>query len=140
MANIMRFDPFAESFEDMVRRMFKPVRWEVEGTPAEIKVDVEENDKAYTVKAEIPGVKKEDINIRIEGNVVAIGAETKREKEVKEQGKLIRSERYYGAFFRSFALGHNINEAEASAKYADGVLELTLPKKTTAATRKLAVQ
>jgi HSP20 family protein len=148
MANITRFDPFltrldpfGDSFEDVFRRMLRPVRWEVEGgAPAEIKVDVEESDKAYTVKAEIPGVKKEDISVQIDGNVVSITAEAKREKEVKEKGKVIRSERYYGSLLRSFSLGHDVNETEASAKYADGVLELTLPKKTTAAARKLAVQ
>jgi HSP20 family protein len=148
MANITRFDPFltrldpfGESFEDVFRRMLRPVRWEVEGGgPQDIKVDVEESDRAYTVKAEVPGVKKEDINVQIDGNVVSITAEAKREKEVKEKGKVIRSERYYGALMRSFSLGHDINEAEASAKYADGVLELTLPKKTTPAAKKLAVQ
>ena len=138
MALITRFDPL--TFEDMFRSMLKPMRWEVEGTPVEIKVDVEENDKAYTVKAEMPGLKKEDINVRIEGNVVSIGAEAKREKEVKEQGKVIRSERYYGSLFRSFSLGHDVAEAEARAKYADGILELTLPKKTGTAAKKLAVQ
>jgi HSP20 family protein len=140
MANITRFDPFADSFDDLFRRMFKPVRWEVEGVPTEIKVDVEENDKAYTVKAEIPGVKKDDINVQIDGNVVSIGAESKREKDVTEKGKLIRSERYYGSMFRSFTLGNDVNEAEANAKYADGVLELTLPKKATAAAKKLTVK
>jgi len=147
MANIARFDPFltrldpfGDSFEDVFRRMLRPVRWEVEGAPAEIKVDVEESDKAYTVKAEIPGVKKEDISVQIDGNVVSISAEAKREKEVKEKGKLIRSERYYGSLMRSFSLGHDVNEAEANAKYADGVLELTLPKKTTVAAKKLTVQ
>ena len=140
MANVTRFDPFADSFDDLFRRMFRPVRWEVEGAPTEIKVDVEENDKAYVVKAEIPGVKKEDINVQIDGNVVSIGAESKREKDVAEKGKVIRSERYYGSLMRSFSLAHDINAAEANAKYADGVLELTLPKKTTVAAKKLAVQ
>jgi HSP20 family protein len=147
MANITRFDPFVsgmdlfgEPFEEMFRRMLKPVRWQAEGLPADIKVDVEENDRAYTVKAEIPGVKKEDINVQIDGNVVSISAESKREQEVKEKGKLIRSERYYGALSRSFSLGHEINEAEASASYADGVLQLTLPKKATAAAKRVTVK
>lgn len=140
MANITRFDPFSDTFEDFFRRVFRPVRWEVEGAPMEIKVDVEESDKAYIVKAEVPGVKKEDINIQIDGNVVSIKAETKREKEVKEKGNVIRSERYYGSLFRSFSLGHDVDQAEASAKYTDGILELTLPKKTTAAAKKLTVQ
>jgi HSP20 family protein len=148
MANITRFDPFSiarldpfgESFEDVFRRMLRPVRWEGEGAPVEIKVDVEENDKAYVVKAEIPGVKKEDIDVQVDGNVVTISAESKREKEVKEKGKVIRSERYYGSMLRSFSLAHDVNEAEANAKYADGILELTLPKKATTAAKKLAVK
>jgi HSP20 family protein len=140
MVNITRFDPFSEPFEDIFRRMLRPMRWEGEAAAPEIKVDVEENDKAYVVKAEIPGVKKEDIDVQIDGNVVSISAESKREKKVEEKGKVIRSERYYGSLFRSFSLGHDINEAEASAKYADGVLELTLPKKTGAGAKKLAVQ
>ena len=137
---LTRFDPFGEPFEDIFRRMLRPVRWEAEGTPLQIKIDVEENDKDYTVNAEIPGVKREDINVHIDGNVVSISAESKREKEVKEKGKLIRSERYYGSLSRSFSLGHDIDESQASAKYADGVLELKLPKKTSAAAKKVAVQ
>ena len=139
--SIARFDPFGESFEDAFRRMLRPVRWEgAEGAPVDIKVDVEENDKAYVVKAEVPGVKKEDIDVRIDGNVVTISAESKREKEVKEKGKVIRSERYYGSMLRSFSLGNDVNDAEATAKYTDGVLELTLPKKETAAAKKLTVK
>jgi len=140
MANLTRFDPFADPFEDLVRRVFKPVRWETETQPLQIKVDVEENDKAYTVKAEIPGVKREDINVQIEGNQVSISAEAKQEKDVKENGKIIRSERYYGSLYRSFSLGQDVDQAAANAKYADGILQLTLPKKASAVNRKLTVQ
>jgi HSP20 family protein len=140
MANISRFDPFANSFEDLVRRMATPARWEGDPQPLQIKVDVEENDKAYTVKAEIPGVRKEDINVQIEGNQVSIGAEVKQEKDVKENGKLIRSERYYGSLYRSFSLGQDVDQAAANAKYADGILQLTLPKKASAVNKKLTVQ
>jgi len=140
MANITRFDPFSDTWEDVLRRFMRPVRWEVEGTPVEIKIDVSEDVETYTVKAEIPGVKKEDINVQIDGNVVSIGAESKREKEDKEKGKVIRTERYYGAMYRTFSLSHDIDEARAMARYADGVLELKLPKKTTVAARKLTVQ
>jgi len=141
MANLVRFDPFGDPFEDFFRRAFKPVRWEGgEAQPLEIKVDVDENDKAYTVKAEIPGIKKEDINIQIDGNQVSIIAESKREKDVKENGKVIRSERYYGSLYRSFSLGQDIDQAGATAKYSDGILQLTLPKKATAAAKKLTVQ
>jgi len=140
MANMTRFDPFADPFEDLVRRMVKPVRWEGDPQPLQIKVDVEENDKAYTVKAEIPGVKKEDINVQIEGNQVSISAEAKQEKDVKENGKIIRSERYFGSLYRSFSLGQDVDQAAANAKYADGILQLTLPKKASAVNKKLTVQ
>ena len=140
MANIARLDPFTDSFEDIFRRVFRPTRWEGEDQPLQIKVDVEEDDKSYKVKAEVPGVKKEDINVQIDRNQVSISAESKREKEVKEKGKLIRSERYYGSLFRSFSLGQEVDQASASAKYSDGILELTLPKKATSETKKLTIQ
>jgi HSP20 family protein len=106
----------------------------------QIKVDVKENDGAYTVHADIPGVKKEDIHVTVEGNMVSISAETKSEKEEKKGEKVIRSERYVGKVSRSFSLGSDIDEAKAQAKYTDGVLELTLPKKTSSASKKLAVE
>lgn len=140
MANLTRFDPFADSFDDLMRRVFKPVRWDADMQPLQIKVDVEESDKAYTVKAEVPGVKKEDISIQIEGNQVSIAAESKQEKDVKENGKVIRSERYYGSMYRSFSLGQDVDQAAASAKYVDGILQLTLPKKVGATAKKLTVQ
>jgi HSP20 family protein len=91
------------------------------------------------VKAEIPGVRKEDIGVEIDGNVVTLRAETKQEKDVKEKGRLIRSERYYGAMSRSFTLGHEVDETKADAKYADGILTLTLPKKVQTPVKKLAI-
>jgi HSP20 family protein len=140
MANITRFDPFSDYIDDVFRRALRPVRWELEDQPLQIKLDVAENDKSYTVKAEVPGVKKEDINVQVEGNQVSITAESKREKDVKEGDKVIRSERYYGSLSRTFSLPFEVDEAGASAKYADGILELTLPKKSGSSTKKLNVQ
>ena len=139
MANITRFDPFGDTFEDVFRRLLRPGRWEGEMTPAEIRLDVHENDKAYTVKAEIPGVEREDINVEIEGNIVSISAETKREKEVKEGDKVVRRERFTGTMARSFSLPMDIERETVTAKYKDGVLELELPKRTGGATRKIAI-
>lgn len=140
MANILRYNPADDAFDDLFRGFFmRPVR--LEGQPeVQIKMDVSEDDKAYTVHAEIPGVKKEDIHVTIDGNQVAVSAEVKNEKEVKEGGKILRSERYYGKVSRAFTLGQDVNEATAQAKYKDGVLELTLPKKAVAASRKLTIQ
>lgn len=145
MANISRYDPFEvafEPFDDLFRGFFRPVR--LEGMPAmptmQIRMDVKEDDKGYTVHADIPGVKKEDIHVSIDGNQVSISAEVKKETEQKEGEKVLRSERYYGKVARSFTLGQDINEADAKAKYADGVLELSLPKKAVTAAKKLMVQ
>lgn len=140
MANILRYNPADDAFDDLFRGFFmRPVR--LEGQPeVQIKMDVSEDDKAYTVHAEIPGVKKEDIHVTIDGNQVAVSAEVRNEKEVKEGEKVLRSERYYGKVSRAFTLGQDVDEATAQAKYKDGVLELTLPKKAVAASKKLTIQ
>ena len=143
MANIKRYDPFDLSFQpldDIFRGFFRPVRFEGLSQQMQIKLDITENEKDYTVHAEIPGVKKDDIHVTIDGNQVSVSAEVKKEKEEKEGEKVLRSERYYGKVFRSFTLGHDIDDAAAKAKYSDGVLELTLPKKTGVAAKKLAIQ
>lgn len=140
MANISRYNPADDAFDDLFRGFFmRPVRFE--GQPeVQIKMDVSEDEKAYTVHAEIPGVKKEDIHVTIDGNQVAISAEVRNEKEVKEGEKVLRSERYYGKVSRAFTLGQDVDEAAAQAKYNNGVLELRLPKKVTAKAKRLSIQ
>lgn len=96
----------------------------------QIRLDIKESEKSYTVSAEIPGVNKEDIDVQIDGNVLSIEAVTKQEKEEKEGDKVIHTERYYGKVSRSVRLGHEIDQKAAQASYKDGVLELVLPKKT----------
>jgi HSP20 family protein len=141
MANLTRYDPFdtgLEPFDDLFRGFFRPVRMDKE--LPQFKMDVKEDDKAYTVHADLPGVKKEDIHVSIEGNTVAITAETRSESEQKEGEKVLKRERSYGKVFRSFALASEIDEAASSARYNDGVLELVLPKKTAAASKRLTVE
>ena len=99
-----------------------------------------EAEQAYTIRAEIPGVKKDDINISIDGDQVAISAEIKNEKEAKDGERVLRTERYYGKVYRAFALGQPVDEDGASAKYADGILELTLPKKAAAQAKRITIQ
>ena len=137
--NLARIDPFGD-IDDLFKGFFvRPAL--LEGQPQmQIKMDVKEDDKAYTVHADIPGVKKEDIHVSIEGNQVSISAESKMEKEEKKGEKVLRSERYYGKVARSFTLAHDVDEAKSQAKYSDGVLELTLPKKAVSAAKKLAIQ
>jgi HSP20 family protein len=104
----------------------------------DIRLDVTESDKEYKVKAEIPGVKKEDINVQVDGNTVTISAEIKKEKEDKNE-RTVRQERYFGSVSRSFTLASAVDEREASAKYENGVLELRLPKKEGGSAKRLAI-
>ena len=143
MANVTRYDPFSldNVFDDFFKGfVVRPMRGEGAPKLSDIKIDVSENDKGYIVKADIPGVKKEDIQVSIDGNMVSISAEVKQESEQKEGDKVIHSERYYGRVSRSFSLGSELDEAASEAKYTDGVLELTLAKKTAVSTKKLTVQ
>lgn len=140
MANITRFDPFND-MDDMFKGLFvRPMRFDLDVAPQmQVKMDVTKADDTYTVKAELPGIKKEDIHVSIDGSEVTISGEARKESEEKKGEEVIRSERYYGKVLRSFSLPHEIDEAKAIAKYADGVLNLTLPMKVKAATRKLTV-
>ena len=140
MPNITRFNPFEDLFADLGKGFWlKPVAIPG-GEELKIKVDVKEDDKAYTVHADIPGVKKEDIQVDIDGGQVSIRAEVKKEKEEKKGETLIHSERYYGMVSRSFSLPAEIDEKATVAKYKDGVLDLTLPKKAGNGSRRIAIQ
>lgn len=142
MSNLRLLDPtFGDSFESSLRRFFSPAAFEGEAPQLKMRIDVTENDKGYAVKADIPGVKKEDISVRVEGNVVQIDAEAKSEKETRGNGdKVLRSERYYGTISRTFSLGQDIDAGKVQARYADGVLSLDLPKAAPADSRRINVQ
>jgi len=140
MANITRYDPFNE-LDDMFKGLFvRPMRFDLDLAPQmRMKIDVTKADDTYTVKADIPGVKKDDIQVSVDGNEVTISGEIKRETEEKKGEEVLRSERYYGKISRSFTLPHDVDETKVVAKYADGVLKLTLPMKGKSASRKIAV-
>ncbi|HAN55325.1 MAG TPA: heat-shock protein Hsp20 [Betaproteobacteria bacterium] len=143
MANVTRYDPFdvyVEPFDNLFRGFFRPVRTDNADAAVQIKIDVKEDDKAYTIHAEIPGVKKEDIHVTVDGNQVSLAAEIKRDSETREGEKLLRSERYYGKTYRSFTLGSDVDDATAEAKYSDGVLELKLPKKAASNAKRLEIR
>jgi HSP20 family protein len=141
MANIRLFEPaLNDPFESMFRRFMAPLRTERNLDELDIRVDVVEQNGMFKVRADLPGVKKEDINVRIDGNLVQIDAETKGEKEMKENGgKVLRSERYYGSVSRAFTLTQDVDDTKSVAKYEDGVLTLELPKKATSSAKKLAI-
>jgi HSP20 family protein len=138
MADITRYDPFREMDEMMRGLVFRPVRVP-EPRIQQIKVDATEDDKAYRITAEIPGVRKEDIKVSVVDNEVTISAEVKSQSEKKEGERVVHSERYYGAVSRSFTLPQAVDEEGAQAKYENGVLTLTLPKRNNARFRKIIV-
>ena len=137
MNPITRQDPL----DDFFRGFFvRPVEYGASAEAPNIKIDVKEQDKTYLVHAEMPGISKEDIHVSIDGPVVSITAERKQEKDVKEGERVLRIERYFGKVSRSFQLGQDIDDAKASAKFTDGVLELTLPKKAATQSKRLAIE
>ena len=146
--NLKTYEPFA----DMVRATpmfdfanlfdFPRTRY---GYPTlrsepEIKMDVTEDGKAYYVKAEIPGVKKEDIHVAVEGNTVSISAECERREETRKDETLLCSELYRGKAARSFTVMTDVDDTKAQARYENGILELTLPKKLGAGTKALEIK
>lgn len=137
MANVTRFDPF----DDLFRGFFvRPVGLGSEQQSPSIKMDVREQEGAYLVHAELPGVKKEDIHVTVDGNTVTLSAEVRQDKEVKEGERVLRSERYFGKASRSFQLAQDIDDSKANAKFADGVLELVLPKRTAGPSKRLTIE
>ena len=140
MANIQRYGGlFDDVFGDLTRGFWlKPVAMPGDGE-LKMKVDVKEDEKAYTVHADIPGVKKEDIQVDVEGGQVSIRAEVKRESEKKDGEKVLHSERYYGMVSRSMSLPLEVDTQGAKAEYKDGVLNLTLPKKAAKSARRVSV-
>jgi len=140
MANIQRYGGlFDDVLGDLARGFWlKPIPMPGDGE-LKMKVDVKEDEKSYTIKAEVPGVKKEDIQVDVNGNQVSIRAEVKQEKEEKKGEKLLHSERYYGMVSRSMQLPSDVDSQAAKAEYKDGVLNLVLPKKASAQSKRLAI-
>jgi HSP20 family protein len=139
--NDLRVKDFADfdSIESAFRHMLRPWRDPRLESAPQIKLDVDESDAEYIVKAEIPGVRKEDIDVRIDGNLVTLSAEVKRESEEKKGSRVLRSERQYGFASRSFTLASAVDDAKADAKYANGVLTLKLPKRAAESRKRLAI-
>jgi HSP20 family protein len=140
MANLLtRYTPFEDFFNELTQGfLVKPLSVPANGD-LRMKLDVKEDDQTYNVRAEIPGVKKEDISVDINGNQVSLRAEVKQEKEEKKGEKVIYSERSYGMVSRSFGLPTEVDSQGAKAEYKDGVLCLSLPKKASAQTKRLVV-
>lgn len=144
MASITRYDPFNELVDDFFKGfLVRPVAYDAargEAALPRMKVDVAEKNGAYLVSAELPGVKKEDIDVSIDGAQVTLSAEVKREKEAAQDERVLHTERIYGKATRSFTLPQEVDEGKAEAKFRDGVLELTLPKKQAAQRKQISIQ
>ena len=139
--SLIRSPLFEDFFRDVAPGFFvKPLHGDALPSASQIKIDVKENDNAYIVEAEVPGVPKEDIHVSIDGNVVSLRAEIKQHDEQVEGEKVLRSERYYGSVARSFQLPVDIDQAAAKAKYDNGVLVLTLPKKQSSGSQRLTIE
>jgi HSP20 family protein len=136
-----RWGLFDEDLDRMFEGFFQPVRWMEEAASQNLvpAMDVVERDNEYLVKTEMPGVKKEDIQVSMENGVLTISAETRSEEKEEKEGRLIRQERRYGKYIRSLRLGTEIDSAQVKAAYKDGVLELTLPKAEAVKPKKIAV-
>ncbi|MCL1962587.1 MAG: Hsp20/alpha crystallin family protein [Desulfovibrionaceae bacterium] len=132
---------FDDFFRDFAPGFFvRPLHGEPLPSAAQIRIDVKESDAAYTVQAEIPGVPKEDIQVSIDGGVVTLRAEVRQHDSQSRDDKLLRSERYYGEVSRSLQLPQDIDQAAAKAKYDNGVLTLTLPKKQAGGSQRLTIE
>jgi len=134
-SDFFSLDPMDTAFRNLLR----PWRAELATQTPQIKLDVSEDDAQYMVKADIPGVRREDINVSVDGNQVTISAEVKKESEEKKGGRVLRSERQYGYATRMFSLDCEVDDAKADAKYENGVLNLKLPKKAAKTVKKLAI-
>ena len=132
---------FDDFFRDVAPGFYvRPLHGDALPEPSQIRIDVKEDESAYTVQADLPGVPKDDIQVSIDGAVVSLRAEMRQHDEKREGEKLLRSERYYGSVARSFQLPMEVDAASAKARYDNGVLMLTLPKKLEGKVQRLAVE
>lgn len=136
---VKSLDPMEDMSDFLRGYLLRPFIRNVDAT-AEMKLDVVDNDEEYVVVAEIPGAKKDDIHVSIEGNHVTITAEVRKEVEAKSDETLVHSERYYGTQSRMLTLAAEIDETKAEAKYENGLLTLTLPKKSGAMSKELTIK
>jgi HSP20 family protein len=129
--NITRWEPFRE-FEDMLREyspfLGRTLRRGGQGAAWKPLADITETDKEYLIKADLPEVKMEDIQLTLDNGVITITGERRREKEHSEANE-IRVESFYGNFSRSFSLPDNIDPQAIQAESKDGVLRVRIPKK-----------
>ncbi|MDO9235297.1 MAG: Hsp20/alpha crystallin family protein [Aquabacterium sp.] len=139
MNALTRIDRMDNLFPEMIRRIARPL-WLAPEAPEEIRIDVVENDKNFQVRAEIPGAKKDDIHVTVDGNFVSISAEVKQENEERSGGRMLLKETYYGSISRGFSLTQDVDPKGVVAKLDNGILNVTLPKREGSSTRSIPIQ
>jgi HSP20 family protein len=131
------FDDFFRDFP--TGYSVKPLHGDPLPSPEDIKIEVKEKGDNIVIQAELPGVGKDDIDVSIDRNVVTIRAEVKQYDADTENDKVLHSERYYGSVQRSLSLPSEVDADKAVANQQDGMLTLTLPKKSSSQTKKISV-
>lgn len=147
MVNLVRREPFSlfdalfdERFNDFLTRAALPASTAELPSVARARMDVIDQGDRFEVLVDLPGVKKEDIHVTIEGPRVSINAERKSEKQRKDGERVLHSERFAASYARSFELPAEVTEEGAEAKFDDGVLKLVLPKRAPVASKRLQIR
>jgi HSP20 family protein len=142
MATLDRWEPYRGSYDSQLNRLFSDffgrTSQEQNLTPWVPAVDILENEHELVVKADLPDIKPEELDIRVENNILTIRGERKFEKKSEEKNYL-RVERSYGSFARSFSLANTVNTEAIKADYKDGVLALSIPKREEAKPKQIKV-
>jgi HSP20 family protein len=141
-----RWNPFkplsrvdTNEFDDFFRGLgLRPLLKSMEYAP-EVRIDVTESEDAFDITADVPGVRKDDLEVTVDGNQVSISAEVRRQVEPKKGEREVHSERYYGQVYRSFSLPNDVDDAQAKAQYDNGVLTLHLPKKANGSQHRIKI-
>lgn len=132
------FEPF-RALEELLRDTGMDPFWSPSELSAGIRMDVQETEQAYEIRADMPGLKKEDIKVAVDGRQVSLSAQTEQSNESNQGGMLWR-ERHAGQWQRSFTLPQEVDDSQSQARYEDGVLHLTLPKKAGTGGTRLTIQ
>lgn len=148
MTPLARFNPFrtparydtAVLFDDLLRNFgVAPLFNDADIQAPSVRLDVTEDEHAFHVRADVPGVDKQDIHVAVDGNQVSITAESKREVQQKGERDII-TERAFGKAYRAFLLPTEVDSTKTEARYDKGVLTLTLPKKPNGSAQRIAVE
>lgn len=129
MSRLTQYSPISsDPVADVFQAFLRPLRSQAEEQGPRMDIDITEAGDKYVLKAEVPGIDKKDISVEIDGNTVMISANREKSSEVKEAGKVVRQERFWGHVQRTVSLASPIDQAAARAVCENGVLVLTLPK------------